>query len=307
MRVFILAIFVSFALTACLEKNIPADPPSGLISVFDTELYYKKMGNGTPIVVLHGGPGLSHDYFLPHLEALAQNHQLIFYDQRYAGRSSLEGDTMGLRMDQLVEDLEFLRERFGLDKMNVMGHSWGGLLAMWYAKTYPDRLNSLIFVNTIAPNRNFESITDSMMAKRQNDADLELLRDWYRSDEYKNGEPEALYYIHRLSYKNGFYYPNNLDSMRIVIPKEYLVRQRRLYPLYRDLRNYNLVEDLEGLEVPSLFIHGDFDLTPKAAIEQLTDVMPRAEIVILPYCGHFSFIEAPEQFTRVVRQFMRDK
>ncbi|MEL7532186.1 MAG: alpha/beta fold hydrolase [Bacteroidota bacterium] len=307
MKLHWLAILLSLLLTACLERNIPADPPSGMLKVFDTSLYYKKIGRGKPIVVLHGGPGMSHDYFLPHMEELAQNFQLIFYDQRYAGHSSLEGDSMGLRMDQLVEDLEFLREQFGIEKLNLMGHSWGGLLAMWYAKTYPENLNSLMFVNSIAPNRNFEGLADSVVSRRRDEKDDDLLRDWYRSDEYKAGEPDAYYYIQRLSYKYGFYYPQYLDSMRIYVPMNYNVRQRRLYPLYRDLRDYNLVEDLSGLEIPSLFIHGDFDPTPKAAVQQLVDVMPDAELAILPYCGHFSFIEAPEQFNRLVRQFMKDK
>ena len=146
-----------------------------------------------------------------------------------------------------------------------------------------------------------------MVSRRRDEKDIELLRDWFRSDEYKAGDPNAYYYIQRLSYKYGFYNPQKLDSMRIYVPTKYNVRQRRLYPLYRDLNDYNLVEELDGLEIPSLFIHGDFDPTPAEAIQQLVDVMPESELAVLPYCGHFSFIEAPEQFNRLLRQFMKDK
>ncbi|MEL6651810.1 MAG: alpha/beta fold hydrolase [Bacteroidota bacterium] len=305
MRLSLYLLLVSISLGACLERNIPSAPPSGMVPVFDTELYYKKIGKGTPIVVLHGGPGLSHDYFLPHLETLGGQYQLIFYDQRYAGKSSLEGDTLGLDMDQLVEDLEFLRDQFGLEKMNLMGHSWGGLLAMWYAKKYPEKLNSLIFVNSIAPNRNYSWLADSLAEKRFSDHDRQLLSDWYRSDEYRDGDPKAYYYIQRLSYKSGFYNQRKLDSLRIIVPEDFRVRQRRLYPLYRSMGAYDMVVDLKDLEVPSLFIHGDYDPTPEVALTQLVDVLPNAEMVVLPYCGHFSFIEAPEQFERVIRQFMR--
>jgi len=110
--------------------------------------YYEVVGEGVPVVIVHGGPGLDHSYFLPQMKQLAKNYKLIFYDQRGMGKSSADFDGKQMTMDNLVEDLDGIRRAFGLEKMNLMGHSWGGLVSMFYAVKYPGRLQSLILSNT---------------------------------------------------------------------------------------------------------------------------------------------------------------
>ena len=91
----------------------------GLKEINGTQLYYKILGEGEPIVVLHGGPGLDHSYFLPQMSELAKSHRLIFFDQRLSGRSSAFVDSNAVSMDHFVEDLDGIRLAFKLDKMNL--------------------------------------------------------------------------------------------------------------------------------------------------------------------------------------------
>src|SRR6266571_5118398 len=92
-------------------------------------IYTRRVGDGPPVVVLHGGPGAHHDYLLPQYDRLALGRTLLYYDQRGGGRSPVPRDTpVGWR--EHVADLEALRDHWGLDRVALLGYSWGGLLAL---------------------------------------------------------------------------------------------------------------------------------------------------------------------------------
>ncbi|MEK7251534.1 MAG: alpha/beta fold hydrolase, partial [Bacteroidota bacterium] len=86
----------------------------GFTQINGTQLFYKIIGKGTPIVILHGGPGLDHSYLLPQMAELAKTHKLIFFDQRASGKSSVDSDTNSMTMKNLVEDVEGIRKAFKL-------------------------------------------------------------------------------------------------------------------------------------------------------------------------------------------------
>lgn len=127
--------------------STPEIAPSGIIKSQEADLFYKVIGSGTPIFVLHGGPGMDHKYFLPHLENLGNTFQFIFFDQRICGKSSWDLDSTSINMSSFVKDIEAVRKHFQLEKINLLGHSWGGLLAMWYATQQLPLLPSKKFRN----------------------------------------------------------------------------------------------------------------------------------------------------------------
>src|SRR5208337_2905499 len=101
----------------------------GFVDVNGLMIYYKTIGRGAPIMIVHGGPGASHDYFLPYLLPLARTNRLIFIDERGAGRSSMLEDVQGYTIENMVEDVEAVRVALGLGKISLLGHSVGGVLA----------------------------------------------------------------------------------------------------------------------------------------------------------------------------------
>src|SRR5256885_11165343 len=113
------------------------------VDLSGVRIYTRRVGDGPPpVVVLHGGPGAHHDYLLPQYDRLAHGRTLLYYDQRGGGRSPVPRDTpVGWR--EHVADLEALRDRWGQDRVTLLGYSWGGLLAVLYALEHPARIDRL--------------------------------------------------------------------------------------------------------------------------------------------------------------------
>ncbi len=141
-RLLYLILLAVLTSTSFCVRQKPLYYEEGVKRINNTEIYYKIMGKGLPLVFVHGGPGLEHTYFLPHMKKLTNDYQLIFYDQRYSGRSGGKVDSVFITMDQFIEDLEGLRVALNLGKMNLVGHSFGGLLTQYYAIKYPENLKS---------------------------------------------------------------------------------------------------------------------------------------------------------------------
>ena len=116
-------------------------------------IYYVEFGNGPPLVVLHGGPGADHTYFLPWLLPLARTHRLIFIDERGSGRSERLQDVTQYTIEDMADDVEAVRVALGLGKIDLLGHSCGGVLAEAYALKYQQHLRHLILNSTFASTR----------------------------------------------------------------------------------------------------------------------------------------------------------
>src|SRR6476646_6165373 len=116
----------------------------GYVDANGVLIYYKTIGQGTPLMIVHGGPGASHDYLLPYLLPLARGHRLIFIDERGSGRSEKLEDASQYTVENMVEDVESVRQALHLGKISLMGHSYGGVLAQAYAFKYQQNLTHLV-------------------------------------------------------------------------------------------------------------------------------------------------------------------
>jgi proline iminopeptidase len=120
----------------------------GFVDAHGVLIYYKAVGRGAPLMIVHGGPGASHDYFLPYLMTLARTNRIIFIDERGSGRSERLEDATQYTVENMVEDVEAVRQALNLGKINLMGHSYGGVLAQAYAFKYQKNLTHLILGST---------------------------------------------------------------------------------------------------------------------------------------------------------------
>src|SRR5271168_2491226 len=120
----------------------------GFVDANGVMIYYATMGRGEPLLILHGGPGASHDYFLPYLAPLARHHKIIFIDERGSGKSQKLEDRSAYTIENMVEDVEAVRQGLGLGKISLLGHSYGGALAQAYALKYQRNLSHLILAST---------------------------------------------------------------------------------------------------------------------------------------------------------------
>src|SRR5262245_52920173 len=148
------ALFLFLWTAAAAASAAPKATPSvlrleeGFVDARGVLVYYRALGSGPPLVVLHGGPGASHDYFLPYLLPLARTHRLIFIDERGSGRSEKLEDPSGYTVENMVEDVEAVRQGLALGSISLLGHSYGGVLAQAYALKYQQHLSHLILCST---------------------------------------------------------------------------------------------------------------------------------------------------------------
>jgi proline-specific peptidase len=120
----------------------------GFVDANGVMIYYKMLGRGAPLLIVHGGPGASHDYFLPYLLPLARHNKIVFIDERGSGRSQKLEEPSGYTVENMVEDVEKVRQALGLGKISLLGHSYGGALAQAYALKYQANLSHLILGST---------------------------------------------------------------------------------------------------------------------------------------------------------------
>src|SRR5690242_13951857 len=147
----------------------------GYISVENAELYYREVGQGQPIILLHGGPDFDHTYLLPDLDRLSDSYRLIYYDQRERGKSARDVQPEDVTLESEVEDLDRVRKFFGLESVALLGHSWGGVLALEYTTRHPTRVSHLIILNT-APVSHEDYLLLRKSRREKTPADIEELK-----------------------------------------------------------------------------------------------------------------------------------
>jgi proline iminopeptidase len=153
----------------------------------NARLYYREIGQGQPLVILHGGPDFDHHYLLPAMDRLADSFRLIYYDQRGRGRSGGQVEPDEVSMASEVADCLRIMEHFQLDRAALLGHSWGALLALEFALRHPDRVSHLILMNP-APASHADLGLFRMERQRTAAADLAAMRALSATAAYEAGD-----------------------------------------------------------------------------------------------------------------------
>ena len=298
-----LLVVFSFALTFCDGSQQKIE--EGYVEAENAKLYYKSIGEGEPIIIVHGGPGLSHNYLLPHLNSLSENNQLIFYDQRGSGMSEANVDSESITVNEFVKDIELIRTHFGFGKIHIIGHSWGGYLAMKYAINNPNNVRSLLLVSSNGATEKSLKDYDRIRAETMTSEDSKLMSEIFASEEFKLADLNTIKSLVRMFFKPVLYEVSYIDSINFGI-NEYTAKN--LFKIFGLLSNnrkgYDLTEQLKYLNIPTLIIHGNDDpLLPKHA-RILHETIAGSELVILEKCGHFPFVEQPESFMTATTDFL---
>jgi len=294
----------------------------GFVDAHGVLIYYKIIGHGDPLLIVHGGPGASHDYLLPHLLPLARTNQLIFIDERGSGRSEKLEDASQYTVENMVEDVENVRQSLHLGKINLLGHSYGGVLAQAYAFKYQQNLSHLILGGTFYST----SEMNKVLAK-----------------EKKNMPPEALAKLEALE-KAGLFgkgkdwekgrYPNDYASLAWGDGYFPYLYQRRpdanydpgagnttvAWDLYREmwgsngefvidgnLKSAEYLEKLPSIHVPTLIICGDHDESDPSLSRTMHEKIGASKLVILPQAGHMAFVDQPNLYIKSVADFLLGK
>jgi proline iminopeptidase len=262
-------------------------------------LWTASAGRGAPLVLCHGGPGLW-DMFGTLAAPLAEELRVTRWDQRGCGRSQQRGPYSLVRS---VADLDAVRRGLGLDRMTVLGHSWGATLGLRYALEHPDRVRALVYVSgtglgwawhepfqrnaaeRLAPHR--KRISDLRAADRTDAQDRELaMLQW--SAEFTDG--------------HGMRHAEQMATPWFGINEQcYADIWTELRRIWREPE---LISACQALNVPVLIIDGAADIRPRWAVESLAQALPNVTRVILPHAGHVPWLEVPGEFASVLLDFL---
>jgi proline iminopeptidase len=278
-----------------------AEASEGHLPVEGGRLFYRVLGEGQPIIVLHGGPDFDHHYLVPELDGLADSFLLVYYDQRGRGQSDpVAPEDVGIESE--MEDLDAVRRHLASDRVAVLGHSFGGLLAMEYATRHPERVSHLILMNTAPASGEDVRVFREHLRRLRQPADLERMSEIAASDHYRAGDLAAEGEYYRLHFKVAMLQPDLVNivvgRLRTHFTPEDVLRARaiedRMYDQTWNTDGYDLVPKLSALDVPTLVLHGADDFVPVALSARIAEAMPRARLVVLEDCGHFAYLEAPD-------------
>lgn len=293
-------IVLSFASLSLLGQH-----KEELMSINGTKLFVKTIGKGEPIIVVHGGPGMNHTYFMPHLHQLAKDYQVILYDQRASGQSATPSpDSVALSF--FADDIEGIRKATGQNKITLLAHSWGAIPAMEYAKRYPEQTRAVILCNSVPLNKEFDTEMKENQLRKTSGLDSTDRSIIMGSPNFKAGKSSAYRKLLLLSFRNSFAKESNFHKLNFDLPTNYVTASGVLYTgLGKELANYDYYTDLKQMTSPILVMYGEEDAIPLRSQEMITENAPNAQIEIFKKSGHFIFIEEKKKFGAVIDKFIK--
>ncbi len=290
----------------------------GFVDAHGVMIYYMAVGRGAPLMIVHGGPGASHDYFLPHLLPLARHNRLIFIDERGSGKSQKLEDPRGYTVENMVEDVEAVRQGLGLGKMSLLGHSYGGVLAQAYALKYQNNLTHLILASTFSSTSQMNQVFVRMKQKMSPElrAKIDAMEKdglFGHGDDYRKNRYTDDYMI--AAWGEGYFpylYQNrpdpNYDPLQDGVMSWDLYREMwgsdGEFVIDGNLKSVEYTDRLPSIHIPTLMIAGDQDECDPSLSQEMHAKIAGSKIVILPKSGHMTFVDQPELFIQSVDAFL---
>lgn len=278
----------------------------GNVLVNGANIFYRAFGTGEPVFVLHGGPGFDHTYLEPHLRGLCEKNTVFFYDQRGTGNSSATPGNEALTPDVFADDLDALRNHFTLKRINLLGHSWGGLLALHYATKHPDQVKLIVVISPMGigftfflgfvlrrflwfrPRHVAEFV--SLIVNKARSADVETMR------KFEKLNFPAYFFDSQLA-ENLILFQHPSTAKNFFTINRMIVRHLIRSDLYSRLSN---------VRCPTLILHGREDVSQVSVAKKIHGLIPHSQFICFNECGHFPFIEKPSEFHDAVRSFWKD-
>jgi proline iminopeptidase len=293
----------------------------GFVDANGVMIYYYTLGRGKPLLIVHGGPGASHDYFLPYLLPLARHNQVVFIDERGSGRSQKVEDASKYTVENMVEDVEAVRRGLNLGKISLLGHSYGGALAEAYALKYQSHLSHLILASTWSSTKELNRIFVQMKEKMPTELRDRINRmeadglfghgHDYEKNRYTNDYMVA-------AWGEGYFpylYQNRPDPNYDPIAGGNIS-----WDLYREmwgshgeyvvdgnLKSVEYTDRLASIQVPTLILVGDHDECAPPLSEAMHAKIHGSKLVVLPKAGHMTFVDDTGLFLRTVDRFVTGK
>lgn len=294
-------------------QMIPVETPKGTFKVWT-----KRVGNNPKIKVLllHGGPGATHEYFEIFDSYLPQEGiEYYYYDQLGSSYSDNPNDPELWNIPQFVEEVETVRKALGLNKDNfyLLGHSWGGILAIEYALKYQENLKGMIVSNMVPSIPDYMDYANNVLGPQLPAEVLKTIREYEAAGDFTNPA--------YLSIVEEYYYPEHILRKPLNEWPEPVNRSfaKTNYPLYLKmqgpsefgvvgdaiLKDWDRKADIGSIQVPLLSIAGQYDTMDPAAMKELAELAPKGDYLLCPNSGHMAMYDDPEIYFKGLIQFLK--
>ncbi|MDQ6718301.1 MAG: proline iminopeptidase-family hydrolase, partial [Gemmatimonadota bacterium] len=308
----------------CTEKNAEPDsaaasstpaaisftPAAGesFLAVPGGKIWYRVVGSGaaTPAILLHGGPGFSSYYMKPYEEGLKADRRIVRYDQLGAGHSDVITDTAMFNIAHFVNELDSLRAHLGYDKVYLIGHSWGTMLAVEYYRVHPEHVAAMVLASPAldipAWERNARRLVTTLPDSEQRAIKV-------REAEKKFDAPDYTHALDDFYARYVWRHPDsvNLDStMRSANMGIYNYMQGPSeFSITGTLKYYDSTPFLKTVKVPVLFTVGEFDEADPPTVKRFAAMTPGAKYAVIPGSAHMVGWDNPRATMKVIGDFLR--
>ena len=291
---------------------VPAEPPAeGFVDVVGGRIWYQTMGSGdeTPLLVIHGGPGLGSCSYLPGLTQLVESRRVIVYDQLGSGRSDHPSDTTLWNVPRFVDEVARLRDALDLDEVHILGHSWGSSVAVEYMLTKaPAGVRSLTLASPLIDTERWIADTDVLRSRLPEDVQAALTAG-EESKSFGSAEYLAATDSFYSRFMNRTGYPpapvprcDGVPAFNMEVygymwgPTEFTATGT--------LIDFDRTDRLHELEIPVMFITGRYDEARPETMFEFQRLIPGSVVSIVEDAGHATMTDQPEQFNALVGEFL---
>jgi proline iminopeptidase len=287
-----------------LSFNCKSQEEGTVISTDLSPVYYRTFGSGKPLLIINGGPGMNSNGFENLAIKLSENNKTIIYDQRGTGKSRLNTlDSSTITMKLMLDDIESLRKHFNIDKWSILGHSFGGMLASYYAAEYPQHIESLILSSSGGIDLELLDYAGEAINSKLSKEELDSLSYW--SAKINAGDTS----YHAKLERGKVLAPAYLyDKKFIPALAERLTQGNAVINqlIWNDLKKikYDCAEKLKTFDKPVLIIQGRQDIIQVKTAEKAHKILKNSKIVILENCGHYGWLDNAAVYFQEINSFL---
>lgn len=264
-------------------------------------IHLETYGKGMPVLIINGGPGMSSEGFIPLAKIIGKSHKAIIYDQRGTGKSTLNAvNSTTVTMELMLEDIETIRKHLKISDWVVFGHSFGGMLASYYASKYPDRVKGLVLSSSGGVD--LELLSNLNINSRLTKTQQKAFQYW--NTKIANGD--TTYYARLQRGKNlapAYLYDKSHVN---AIAKRLTQGNMKINGLvWQDMRTmpFDCKAALKRFAKPVLIIQGEHDIIDKQISEKTNTLFKNSELVILDKASHYGWLEQPDLYFGKIESF----
>ncbi len=271
----------------------------------DSKLHFRTFGSGKPLLIINGGPGMNSEGFSGIAAELSKlGYQTITYDQRGTGQSTLpKTDETSITMDLMASDIENLRKHLKIEKWSLLGHSFGGIMAAYYASKYPGAIDKIIFSSSGGIDMDFTTYVGNTVRASLTKTERDSL-DYYQSKR-ENGDLSIETLKNRARFLANAYVYDKSKAPTIaarLIQINFDVNRLVINNLHRI--DYDCAKSFSRFKQPVLVLQGRNDIIKIRTAEAIANAFPNSKLVLIDHCAHYGWLDAPQVYLDTVKSFL---